>query len=335
MDKRVLVVGDAMLDSYRFGEVNRISPEAPVPVFLEKGRKKHVAGGAANVAVNISAIGVPTDLFAMVGEDEYGHELKKRLTEWKVNTELVLKDSGYITTSKLRYIGPGNQQILRVDSEDTHPVEMERLEGLFEELEKSISKYSVIVLSDYLKGFLTEQTTKRLIGIANDAGIPVLVDVKDKNADKYRGATLLKPNRKELAELSGRCVDNFEAAIDAAKELCVKASCRYVLATLGADGMILVNAEGLVRSVKSMAREVFDVTGAGDTSIAYLAAEIADGASFEEAMVVSNYAAGVQVSKAGTSVVFPDEVFAAMMDEGQNAAGKELNLYFTGGLAPL
>lgn len=335
MGKKILVIGDAMLDSYHFGDVRRISPEAPVPVFLEVGKKKYSPGGAANVAINIAAIGMDTTLFAIAGNDDYGKILKEQLEKSGISTEYLQVRDDYRTISKLRYIGPGNQQILRVDTEDTTPEKISVLEGLFDKLEKEIDQYHLIVVSDYLKGLLTEEITQRIIQLGVKRKIQVIVDVKDKNISKYKKATILKPNRKELAELSGCNTDTLDFAILAAMKLCKQAECKYVLATLGADGMILVNENGLIRRIKSMAREVFDVTGAGDTSIAYLAAELVKGTDIERAMIISNYAAGVQVSKVGTSIVYPEEVCAAMQEDGRSKTAGILNYYTDGGLEPI
>ncbi len=314
--KRILVAGDAMLDAYHFGEVNRISPEAPVPVFLETGRKRFVPGGAANVAVNIAAIGQDVSFCAIMGDDANGETFLKLMEENNVNTELVQRFGARKTVTKLRYIGPGNQQILRVDDEDIGEVTVSDIKPILERLETKTNQYDVIVLSDYRKGFLSEEITKYLIGLAHKNDIPVLVDVKDTMFSKYGGATVLKPNRRELKQLSGMSVDSVEEIVSAAKFLCKNIPCEYVLATLGAEGMLLANQNGLIRHIGSVASEVFDVTGAGDTSIAYLASEIAGGKDIEEAMTVANFAAGIQVSKLGTSVVYPYEVYDAMKKAG-------------------
>lgn len=332
---RVLVIGDAMLDSYHFGDVKRISPEAPVPVFLDMGKKKYSPGGAANVAINISATGVKTDFLAVIGSDDYGCVLKSQLEEKGINTNYLAKLDGYKTISKLRYIGQGNQQILRVDTEDTTPISLNKFEEIFPKLTVFISDYKLIVLSDYLKGLLTDEVTRKIIECANRENVPVLVDVKGTDVEKYKKAMLLKPNRRELAELSGEKTDSLDEAINAAVKLCNDAECRFVLATLGADGMILCDKHGLIKKTRSMAKEVFDVTGAGDTSIAYLASELCKGTSVEDAMIVSNYAAGVQVSKVGTSIVYPDEVYSAMHEDGLNETGAILDYYSENGMAPL
>ncbi len=332
-NKKILVVGDAMLDSYHFGQVNRISPEAPVPVFLEIGKKKYTPGGAANVAVNVASIGVETAFCAVVGKDDYGNILLSEMKKHGIDTGYVLQREGYRTISKLRYIGPGNQQILRVDTEDVSPIGMDAISISCDEVVSRIDDFGLFILSDYLKGLLTKEITQFFIAVAREHNIPVLVDVKDRNISKYEGATLLKPNRKELAELTGMKTDTIEDAKNAAIALCRKANCEYVLATLGADGMILVNKDICLRGVKSVTNEVYDVTGAGDTSIAYLAAELVKGTDIERAMIISNYAAGVQVSKVGTSVVYPDEVRAAMQEDDQETKGNILDFYKNGGLS--
>ena len=335
MNKRILIIGDIMLDTYHFGKVERISPEAPVPVFLETGRVKNVPGGAANVAVNIAAIGVETSLCSVVGNDENGKVLSKLLSSQDVLTDYVLTDEDRMTTTKLRYIGPNNQQIMRADAEVTDEVSDRSIDPILGEIERNIASFGLVLLSDYSKGFLSEKVSQAFIKIAKKAGIPVLIDVKEKNLDKYKGATLLKPNRKELSVLSGMPVETKEQAIAAAIFLCKEADAEYVLTTLGADGMILVNRDGLQYEVKSTTKEVFDVTGAGDTSIAYLAAEMVKGTEIKEAVKIANYAAGVQVSKVGTSIVYPDEVFAAMQEDGLNIDSSILDYTISDGLGAI
>lgn len=369
-DKKILVVGDVMLDIYHFGKVDRISPEAPVPVFLETGKTEYVPGGAANVAVNIAAIGVGVDLCSVVGKDEASEKLKKLLEGRNVGIHMLCENKGRQTTKKLRYIGPNHQQILRADTEDVSEIPYEAVEDRLREVSGHTGQYGLFLLSDYRKGFLTEEITQAFIKMANENQIPVFVDVKDKNFHKYRNAALLKPNRKELAELTAMGTDTREEVIKAAEFLCRKAPCRYVLTTLGAEGMILVGqgyaakgvteagaakgdareaeagkvkcavreTEGVksaareIKEVKSAAREVYDVTGAGDTSLAYLAAEVVLGKEITEAMEIANYAAGVQVSKVGTSIVYPEEVAVAMGHIDKAEEGKRLDFYQPGGL---
>ena len=306
---KALVCGDIMLDIYSFGNTNRISPEAPVPVLNVTGQKiKYVPGGAANVAVNVAATGILVDLFAMTGKDQNGEILIEKLKKYKIGQDYIYAAENRPTTSKLRYIGQNNQQILRVDDECTNDVEMAELDSIFCELEKKIAEYDIILISDYKKGFLTYDVTQKIIKAAKAANIPVLVDVKDKNYEKYSGALILKPNREELKMLTGMPVSTKEDAVKASIKLCNEAVCDYVWTTLGADGMIIVDSTHAICSIDAVMQDVYDVTGAGDTSLAYFAYEYAKSKSIEQSMAMANFAAAIQVSKVGTSVVYPEEV---------------------------
>lgn len=325
--KKIIVAGDSMLDIYHFGKVNRISPEAPVPVFLETGNCKSVPGGAANVAVNIAAIGVNTELFSVIGTDANGDTLINLLANLDIDVSKIRRLSGRRTTSKLRFIGPNNQQLLRVDVEDTDDISIEMVQSELDAINRNYNDIGLILLSDYNKGFLTEEIAQKLIEIGNKLDIPVIIDVKDKNLSKYKGAYLLKPNRKELSDLINMPTDTLEEAEKAAIELCKLTECRYVLTTLGAEGMLLVNNQEKLVYSKSMAKEVFDVTGAGDTSVAYLAAGLLLGKTIYESVETANYAAGVQVSKVGTSIVYPNEVEIAMSGDKIELDRKQINYY--------
>lgn len=311
MMKRILVVGDGMLDQYHFGDVNRISPEAPVPVFLQSGNSNS-AGGAANVAVNIASIGIPVDLCCAIGEDEAGTSLMRVVEKYRIGTRLMRVCPDRRTTCKSRYIAQNNQQILRADLEDAEEIPFVKVSDLFRAVEDSIDLYGLVLLSDYAKGFLTVELTERLIELCHHHNMPVFADVKGKEAKKYYGATLIKPNRKELQDLSGLPARTTEEAGMAAQSLCNEAGAGYVLTTLGADGMLLADAKGVLKVVRSIAREVYDVTGAGDTTIAYLSAAFLTGNPITKAMEVANAAAGIQVGKVGTGIVKPEEVRAAM-----------------------
>ncbi len=314
--KKMLIAGDIMLDIYHFGKVSRISPEAPVPVFLEEGDVRMSPGGAANVAVNVAAIGIEADIFSVTGDDSISGDLTGILKDHGIDTKYIASVSDRSTTGKTRYIAQNNQQILRVDSEDTDDVDIKTVKRQLDNIEKRIDDYGLFLISDYKKGLLTEEITQSLINIAAKHSIPVFVDAKDKNISKYRNATLLKPNRKELKEITDLPVGTVDEVSQASMRLCRDASVRYVLTTLGADGMLLVDKDKVICSVKSAAREVYDVTGAGDTSIAYLAAEVLFGNSMEDAVRTANIAAGIQVAKVGTSVVTPEEVRAAIEKSG-------------------
>ena len=197
-NKRILVLGDAMLDQYCFGNVDRISPEAPIAVFNEKTEGRFSPGGAANVAVNLSAIGVDTVICAVIGCDESGKMLTSLLQEKGVDTSAIYCDKKRVTTRKLRYIGQNNQQILRVDKEETGNISEETQRNILELIKEDIDKCDMLLISDYAKGMLPDGFTQEAIAIAISQGIPVFADVKGNHPEKYRNATLLKPNRKDV-----------------------------------------------------------------------------------------------------------------------------------------
>lgn len=329
---KILVVGDVMLDTYIYGKVERVSPEAPVPVLRKKPiATKYVLGGAANVAFNMVTAGIAeVDILSVAGDDEQGKLLLKKLKEAGINTDMILMDHKRPTTDKLRYIGQNNQQLLRVDNESLAPVSCEQMEEIFTQLQEKMQAYDIILLSDYLKGLLNADTTKKIIEMAGEYQIPVLADIKDRNYLKYKGAYLLKPNQNELHEITGLDVSSEENIVEAACFLSRETNSRYILTTLGPEGMILTDSEKLLLKVKSTAKEIYDVTGAGDTAMAYLAAELAFGKNIEEAVKTANAAAGVQVSKLGTSTVYPNEVFQSINDV--SCRNKQLKEIRSGGL---
>ena len=305
--KNILVIGDVMLDVYERGIVKRISPEAPVPVFLKQPElTTSVLGGASNVAVNLVAAGQKVSIMSIVGKDTAGKKIKEMLAAYEIDTNLVC-DLDRITTVKTRLLAANNQQVLRVDAEKTTNISLDEENLLLNKLARVIDEFDIIVLSDYLKGILTIRMTQEIIHLANNKNIAVLVDVKDPNSEKYKGAYLLKPNKKELRDLTGLEINNNEDVIIASRKLLNLCHSQYVLTTLGANGMTLVSQSDAY-SIPSVKQEVFDVTGAGDTTIAYLAACLANDYSIKDAMKISNYAAGVQVSKVGTSSISWHEV---------------------------
>ena len=258
----------------------------------------------------------------------------KIMSDMGIGTDYIVTDTSRCTTTKLRYMAQNNQQILRVDSEDTHDIAMDDIKSAIAKICDNIADYGLILISDYKKGFLSFELTQLLISLGRDNDIPVIIDVKDSDYNKYKGAYLLKPNKKELAALAGKEIDSRDTAIDSSIKLCQDANCKYILTTLGSGGMILCDKNGLLSSVKTVAREVFDVTGAGDTSIAYLAYGLLMGKSVEYSMELSNYAASVQVSKVGTSTVTPDEV-AKAMQKTDSLDEKCLASYASDDLAPI
>jgi rfaE bifunctional protein kinase chain/domain len=304
--KRVVVVGDAMLDIYLTGEVDRISPEAPVPVVRVRERK-HALGGAANVAQNVSAIGAHCDLVAAVGRDASGEVLRSMLSAIGADTRR-LAEVARQTTTKTRIVARA-QQVVRVDDEEDSDLSADELAELLAAVTAALGEADALILEDYNKGVLVPRVIVEAIALARQRQIPVVVDPKYRNFFLYRGATVFKPNRRELEAALGATVDleHPEALPDVFQRLGVD----YLLLTLGEQGMVLLSADGLVGRVATVAREVYDVVGAGDTVTAYLAAVLAAGGSAAEAAVAANIAAGVEVGKLGAATVEPHEVLEA------------------------
>lgn len=303
---RVLVVGDVMLDRYWFGEVNRISPEAPVPV-VKVERTEERLGGAANVARNARALGAAVTLLSVVGQDEPGQRLAGMLTEAGIDARLQV-DGSIATTVKLRVIGR-QQQLLRIDFETT-PAE-DALQAKLDAFEAAVASTDVVILSDYGKGGL--QHISRMIDVARRADKPVLVDPKGDDYSRYRGATLLTPNRSEFRQVAGRWASEVELTAKA-QTLRTGLDLAALLVTRSEEGMTLYR-DGAVLHVPAEAKEVYDVSGAGDTVIATLGALLGAGRSMEEAVRWANAAGGIVVGKLGTAVVTTDELLAAMADD--------------------
>ena len=318
--KKILVIGDSMLDIYYEGNIERISPEAPVPVFKYKS-ERYVPGGAANVAANLVAAGQEVAILSIIGNDDNGEKLLESMSRMGVNTDMILKTDRH-TTSKTRFLANNNQQVMRSDTEQSEDISEENEIILLNFLLAKIDDYDIIVLSDYNKGLLTRSFTKGIINITSNKGIRVIADIKDNKDGKFKGIYLLKPNRKELSDLTGEELNTDEDVKKAGKKLLNEASCEYVLVTLGAKGMMLVSRDEII-SIPTYSREVFDVTGAGDTAIAYLAACLANGINIKESMRIANIASGIEVGKVGTSQVSIEEInsFAVndhVVDGGSN-----------------
>jgi rfaE bifunctional protein kinase chain/domain len=299
---RILVVGDVMLDRYWFGDVERISPEAPVPVVHIRATEERL-GGAANVARNVEALGPRTGLLSVVGDDEPGRSVQRLLGATTIRPFLHT-DASLATTVKLRVLAR-QQQMIRVDFENQPEAEV--LAAKLGEYESLLPEFDAVILSDYGKGGLTHIT--RMIERARAAGRPVLVDPKGDDYTRYAGATVITPNRAELREVVGRWKD--EADLHArAQRLRHDLDVQALLLTRSEEGMTLFT-EGATWSVPAMAREVFDVSGAGDTVIAVLGAMMAAGAGLREAVSAANRAGGIVVGKLGTATVSYDELFGA------------------------
>ncbi|HSI53729.1 MAG: D-glycero-beta-D-manno-heptose-7-phosphate kinase [Ramlibacter sp.] len=298
---RVLVVGDAMLDRYWHGAVDRISPEAPVPV-VKVTREEERIGAAANVAYNVVTLGAQASFLGVVGDDEPGHRLEALLRETGIATHLK-RDPGLRTTVKLRVIGR-HQQLLRMDFENEP--DHEALASQTEAFAALAPAHDAVLFSDYGKGGLAHITA--MIGAARAAGKAVLVDPKGSDYARYAGATLITPNRLELQQVVGTWRNDDELR-EKAQKLRTTLKMDALLVTLGEDGMTLFDATGDTH-VQAQAREVFDVTGAGDTVIATLAALVAAGMAPRDAMPLANKAGGIVVGKFGTATVSYEELFA-------------------------
>lgn len=308
-EKKILVIGDIMLDTYYIGNVKRISPEAPVPVFNKKNERS-VLGGAGNVASNLIAASQKVAILSTIGNDENGRYVMSLFNRQSIDTNLIYINERQ-TTTKVRFLAENNQQLLRLDIEDIVNINGEEYLSLLSKYNEHIKDYDLILMSDYMKGLLTQSFSKKIIECANNNNIPIIIDVKDPNYEKYKGATLIKPNLNELRMLTGCEANTDEEIINASEKLRELCNCKYVLTTLGSKGMVLVG-DGTPYFVKSLAKEVYDVSGAGDTTIAYLAACIANGVNIRDAVDIANYAAGIQVSKVGTSSVSWKEVLDSM-----------------------
>lgn len=302
---RTGIVGDLMLDRYLIGDAERISPEAPVPVVLVE-KEWDTPGGAANVAANAAALGAMASLVGVVGDDESGRVLRKALAALRIDDAALVIVPGHPTTTKTRIMARG-QQVARLDREVAH-VGSEWDSGLLTNAMDILPDTQVLLLEDYDKGVLNPALIGELIGAARNRGIPVVADPKERNFFAFRGATVLKPNRRELDTAFGaRCSLSAADLNGARNELGVA----HLLVTVGAEGLLLAGPDGSVRHSPSIARTVYDVSGAGDTITAWLGLGLAAGASVDEAAWLANLAAGVQVGKRGTATVSRDEVHAA------------------------
>lgn len=318
----VCCVGDVMLDHFVYGNVGRISPEAPVPV-LRIENKKSMLGGAGNAVRNLGALTCGVRFFAVTGADGAAEEIDGILRglsrcDWHLE-----RDAARQTTVKTRYIA-GGQQIMRADMESAQEVPAAVLEALLRRFQGALSECSVVLISDYAKGLLSGEFAQRFIAAAVAAGKPVVVDPKAKDFRRYNGATVIKPNLKELSEAAAMSVETQASQEEAARRVLAGVDAKYLLVTCGADGMLLVSREGLVRRFAALAREVYDVSGAGDTVAAVVAAGLGSGADICEAVEVANLAAGLVVAKRGTAIVTPPELVHEIQHRSLSTAGEKV-----------
>lgn len=309
----VLCVGDIMLDRFVHGEVERISPEAPIPV-IRLTETREMLGGSGNVAHNIAALGGRAVLVGLLGEDGSGDAVRRIVRSIPGIEPALVASSWRPTICKTRFVA-SRQQVVRADEESPLPLQAAEEDGLIAAIEERISAANALLLSDYGKAVLSRRLIAHAIEAARSRGIPVFVDPKTDDFTRYLGATCITPNLKELAQASHLPVANEAQIIAAARRVLTDAQAGAILATRSEHGMLLVEAEGAVHSVPARAREVFDVSGAGDTVIAALALAHASGYSLLQAMHVANAAAGVVVSKLGTATASVHEVLHEMEEQ--------------------
>jgi D-beta-D-heptose 7-phosphate kinase/D-beta-D-heptose 1-phosphate adenosyltransferase len=309
---RVLVLGDAMLDEYILGECVRLSPEAPVPV-VRRVRGELRPGGAANVVRNLIALSARSALICAVGDDESGVALSHLLDEIGCLSDGVIVDRELHTPRKTRIIASG-QQIVRIDDEAPSPLPDRLADVAVEHLEEMAQDYDVILISDYAKGFVTPKLMKGVLDVAATRRKFVMIDPKPANINLYRGVGLIKPNRREAAEISGIEFTDPDSLIEAGKILHEKFCPDYMLVTAGEMGMFLIGPEEVVYRVPTLERRVYDVSGAGDTVIATVAAAFGGGAEMLEAVMLANAAAAGVVTKLGTSTVASEELARLIID---------------------
>jgi D-beta-D-heptose 7-phosphate kinase/D-beta-D-heptose 1-phosphate adenosyltransferase len=300
-----------MLDEYRRGHVDRISPEAPVPILSVVARDATL-GGAGNVVKNLRSLDVSVAVVGTVGDDYTGTQILKELVDLGVSGSGVVKDARRVSTRKVRFVSlEHGQQVFRADEESAQEVSGEVEEDIIRQVSEKAESSQVILCSDYLKGVLTAKVLKSAFEAGRKLNVPVIVAPKDKEARKYKGASMLMPNLKELARLVGTPVDGDVWLRDSAGQLTKRLGLEALLVTRGSDGMTLFEAEDskLRRvDIATVARKIYDVTGAGDTALAAFSAGIAAGASREAAAKLANVAAGVAVGKHGTAVVTTEEI---------------------------
>ena len=300
----ILVVGDLMIDHYLWGSCERISPEAPVQV-VDIQKETTVLGGAGNVVNNLVSLGADVHVASVIGDDENGKELLAMLEKIEVDTTNIITQKDRKTSKKSRVIA-SNQQIIRYDKESKEDVAISSAVSLVRAIEKEIEKFDAIILSDYGKGVLTERFTQNIIEIASKNGKKVFVDPKGSDYSKYKGAYTLTPNKKEASQATGIEIKDDEALKEALLKLKSECELDLSLITLSEDGIAIFDEE--LRRFPTVAKEVYDVTGAGDTVIASLAFAISSGKSIDEACVFANLAAGVVVGKIGSATVTIDEI---------------------------
>ena len=309
-DCRILVIGDLMLDEYVWGTVDRISPEAPVQIVSVK-RESHTLGGAGNVVNNLLALEAKVSVFGVIGNGPYGDVMKNRFIELGADVEGLIHEKGRPTTRKTRIMA-SNQQVLRIDRETVAPINDLTAKRLLSLYEKKLPDIDLVLISDYMKGVLTEPVLKKVISLAAAYAKKVIIDPKGRKYAKYKGATLITPNKKEASEATGIEIDSDETLTEAGKMLLKEIGADRILITLGREGMALIEKDGGLTRIATEAKQVFDVSGAGDTVLSVMGLSLAAGADCEKSARLANIAAGIVVGKVGTATVTGNELRDAL-----------------------
>jgi D-beta-D-heptose 7-phosphate kinase/D-beta-D-heptose 1-phosphate adenosyltransferase len=306
--KRIVVLGDMMLDEFIWGRVRRISPEAPVPI-VEVERHTLALGGAGNVVSNLVALGAVVAPLGVVGDDMSADQLRSAFEAVGVSTDSLVVDPGRPTTLKSRIIAH-NQQVVRADRESRSAIDEQVQDRIVERFSREIESADAVVVSDYNKGLLVPGVLARALLVARERGLTVCLDPKLRNFAFYEPVTVITPNNQEAATAAGIEIEDEQSLIEAGRRILGSIDCQGVLVTRGEEGMTLFTNGGEVTHIPTVAREVYDVTGAGDTVIATLALALASGAELAEGAILANHAAGVVVGKVGTATVSAEELMA-------------------------
>jgi D-glycero-beta-D-manno-heptose-7-phosphate kinase len=312
-EKKIAVIGDIMLDRYLWGSVNRISPEAPVPV-VEVQQESNRFGGSSNVANNIKSLSGHPFLIGIIGDDINGKMLIEMMTEKNMTTEGLVIDKTIPTTVKTRIIAH-NQHVVRIDKENKLPIPSELEEKLLNILKNNISNFDSIIIEDYNKGVITKRIIEETIRLSKLHNIPVTVDPKYNNFSSFTGVKLFKPNKKEAEEILGVKITDNGSVIDAMKMLVEKLNCENVLITRGEKGMALLEQNGDVTYIRTRARQVADVSGAGDTVISTISMALVSGCSMKESAAISNFAAGLVCEEIGAVPIDKDSLLNTLLSE--------------------
>ena len=318
-ETKVLVVGDIIMDEYIWGDVSRISPEAPVPV-VEVKQETKMLGGAANVIHNIAALGGKPTLCGVIGDDLTGHEIVAKVKDLGLATEGIFMESGRPTSIKTRIVA-NNQQVVRFDRESIHEIGSDSVSRLLAFIGDTKADLDAIIVADYGKGVISADLMKGLRKLVWDSKIVLAVDPKTGNFEHYRGIDVITPNHHEAGAYCRMKIVDEDTLIKAGQRMIKELDCRSVLITQGKDGMTLFERDGDVHHIPTVAREVYDVTGAGDTVISTLSLGLAAGMDLKSAAIISNFAAGIVVAEVGTSTVKTEQLKKVIMDRLRDSGG--------------